>query len=731
MRQFLLWLATIFLVVILLIVPEDTARVVFGGIWVGALVFVAYRWRRKIRISAVWRLRIRRFGGWVCLTVGFGCLIYATWVFHLSNQPWDTEKGFYWFLYAIPWLFFAYLLQDRPRQAVTASNDQDSLRIRWLLLGLGAALVWLVAEIGTGVLGIETLANVSHHLQAVLWATGLVCIILSISGNVGVKTIANFDISDHKYQWWSLPIIVLICLYAFALRILGLDDTIRVFVDEMLFVEGVNRFGYDPSVKLYANISGHAPFTQFFTYIQSLSVDVFGPSFIGIRLPSAMFGTMTVATAYVLGRALFGRRTAIIGAFILASFPLHLQFSRLAINQSGDTFAATLAFAGLAFGWRYGNARAWVVGGIGLGLTAYFHEGARLLIPPVAVTWLLWGQIFAKQRPHWRGVLLASLVAILVAGPVYFHLRFSDKPILPRFDDSGDSSIVSMETIRNPQQRIHYLQHHLIPTARYHVQLHPHRGYFSGPDPIILHVFVPFFLLGTIYSVTLWRGPAFLIVIWLLANAVGNSLLVNSVTSPRWVATSPVFVFLMALGIQQAIRIFPLQRFRHSLLIIVVIVVTIWQAQYYFGPALDEFNRVTRDRPDAVDAVLRSVEMPPQTQVHIVGERDRNLHKDMLLYFRKDMMLYAPTREEFGWNYLLDLPCDIAHAIYLPPDSLAFAEILQGYPGIDGPYVTTNDDVPFDRVFWLYFLPSDHCATLADFQEYGGFMTGNLKSPAE
>ena len=63
-----------------------------------------------------------------------------------------------------------------------------------------------------------------------------------------------------------------------------------------------------------------------YIYLVALSIALFGPTTLALRLPAAVVGTLTTLPAWLLGRAWFGRTVGLLAAFLWAMtlWPVHL-----------------------------------------------------------------------------------------------------------------------------------------------------------------------------------------------------------------------------------------------------------------------------------------------------------------------------------------------------------------------------------------------------------------------
>jgi hypothetical protein len=192
-----------------------------------------------------------------------------------------------------------------------------------------------------------------------------------------------------------------------------------------------------------------------------------------VRVPSAILGTLTIPLAWWLGRELLrlarlhrpgrwrwaahpapggaegviqpereGLAEQLVGlgtATVLAVLYWHLNFSRLGMEPILVPFFATLAFAALARGLNGGyrgkpRFLAFSLAGLAIGGSLYTYK-AGYFVPVLAVLFVAYAAIVERGflRRHGRGLLVASLVALLVALPIgiYFATHPADFLLRP------------------------------------------------------------------------------------------------------------------------------------------------------------------------------------------------------------------------------------------------------------------------------------------------------------
>ncbi len=178
-------------------------------------------------------------------------------------------------------------------------------------------------------------------------------------------------------------------------------------------------------------LMGRLSMPTMFSWPISWSMRIVGDNMVGLRLPQALIGTVTVPVFYLFVRRLWGRRTAFLATSFLAAYHYHVHFSRIGINNVWDPLFALLFLWLLDRGiagrhppesedWRMRNL---ALAGLVLGLSTYFYTGARLL-PLLLVLYLafIWGrarltQTSAPQNLGWPLTLLV-LTSLVASGPM-------------------------------------------------------------------------------------------------------------------------------------------------------------------------------------------------------------------------------------------------------------------------------------------------------------------------
>ena len=158
-------------------------------------------------------------------------------------------------------------------------------------------------------------------------------------------------------------------------------------------------------------------------WIMGASIELFGPTELGLRLPGLLLSLLSVWLTYLIGRRLFSRRVALFAAFLHAIHGLTIESAGGLISSDHvDTVFTTVCFAVVYFTLRQvQQPRAWISYLIGALLGAAFLSKwimAALLGPIVLSTYVLAPQPLSRlHRDAWPIVAVFLLVAL--PWPIY------------------------------------------------------------------------------------------------------------------------------------------------------------------------------------------------------------------------------------------------------------------------------------------------------------------------
>ena len=514
-----------------------------------------------------------------------------------------------------------------------------------------------------------------------------------------------------------------VLLLAFALRITELELLIHRHIDEVASVEAVMELQADPALQLLRPYEGVARFTRVYSLVQQATITIFGSSLAGLRLVSAFAGTLTVAAVYLLGRVLFDRKTALIAALLLATFPPHLHFSRAGINNIVDPLFGVLALAFLARGLRRTETGLYpltdfALAGVMLGLTQYFYEGGRLLYPPLVL--LLAG--LNARRLGWQGGAVLVGTAILVGAPVYLTLVAGDYALAPRLEGAGrDGDYWRLLFGGDVVQGIDlYWQRHLQEPLLHFVQQADRSGFYGGETALLLTAALPFFLLGLGRALSrCWRLPGAMLLLWLAGTVIGNSLLVNPLESARYVVSFPAIVLLAAWGVcllvtalddslTHALTVWTVtvKRAVFVLLTTLTVALAAIQGVYYLRVHAPGYMLQFTDATAVEDVYFRALALPDRTHIHLVTDElvyGRELYVILEFHNRYNTQTFMTQVDPRSLTaaYLQGRPPAQHYAIFVPPYETALIDNLVALGGWEqitrSPY-----PIPAALDYWMF-----------------------------
>ena len=232
-----------------------------------------------------------------------------------------------------------------------------------------------------------------------------------------------------------------ITLLAFAVRVWRLDAVPPGWNDDELsnaLVIAQKVLDGDIAV-YYVDATGHE---ALYHVLAAGFLGTFGYNALGIRLLSAILGTLTVPLTYQIGRRLAGREVGLLAAAALAVAFWSLIYSR---NGQRHISFPVLMLASFYFFWKGLQARtkpagggekvdpewsiwlhtngSFLVAGLFMGASFYTYFASRglplILLAFAGYLWLFHRQLF---RQRWRGILLTFVVAFLLAIPLVVTL---------------------------------------------------------------------------------------------------------------------------------------------------------------------------------------------------------------------------------------------------------------------------------------------------------------------
>ncbi len=662
------------------------------------------------------------------LAVGFSifCAIWSAQILRgKGGYTPELNQVFYLFAIGSAALGIALLLKPHLRLAsdwhipLVTSNTSPEARYmpvhtsRVLAAVAGVVLLFLLAEINGQLLHLVWLQHVRYLLQLAFLVIGIILLVAGVGGRIHLPAVTRRE----------ALLLTAIVVVAFVLRSVALETNIHRLIDEVNFMDAVPRLWTHPDTLILSPFSELTAFTWLYPIFQNGFTSLVGSSLTALRLPSAVFGTLGVAALYFLARTLFhDKAIACISALILATFPAHIHFSRLALNNIADPFFGTLALAFLMRGFQSQRRSDFVIAGAILGLTQYFYEGGRLLFPPLlllsfVIAWIYTG----RKRADLIHGAYALLVAVLVAAPVYYTLLGTHNLLTPRLASASVENSVWKDLLENNiPDRLRSLSERVLNPFLMYTTIRDQGWFYGGTESLVIFMLLPVFVLGLVHELWNIRTPAILVLIaWLGAASLGNVLLTDSLWIPRYVVAFPAVALLIAIGAKSTLPLLLPRSISAKWLYAVIgglsLILAIGQTVYYFYDHVPAYTRQFQPDEDWNDAFFRMVDLPTTTQVHFIMDEpvwSFNVIAFMR-YYRLNMNFNALLPGDVTPELIQKMSAfqTVTHVFFISPNRTDVLARLKQCFKLSEPEFSPYD-IPLESQLGLYrgvVIPSQNC----------------------
>lgn len=152
------------------------------------------------------------------------------------------------------------------------------------------------------------------------------------------------------------------------------------------------------------------------TYLMIPSIAIFGLNEFSTRLPSAVFGILSILSVYLLCQEIFkDKRVKYFAAFFISISPWHLQFSRMALEVNLFSFLFPLGLFFLIKGLK--NSQYYLYSSVFMGLSLYTYHAARIFIPLFVIfVYLNYKKSIKLTKDKW--LLFALIIGLLFSTPI-------------------------------------------------------------------------------------------------------------------------------------------------------------------------------------------------------------------------------------------------------------------------------------------------------------------------
>lgn len=431
----------------------------------------------------------------------------------------------------------------------------------------------------------------------VLWLLSLGLAIAAASPAVARTAWPSAFLTWTRRRWLDLASVCGLMLAALVARSVALDRYPDIFdADEAaMAMSAVEILGGNRAHPFGTGWLGHP---NLFFYLQAGSIRLFGDSVSGVRMLSALLGTLAVLFTWLLARRLFNRRTAFVAAAILAVFHFHLYFSRLSLNNVADTFFLVMTLYLLNRGFSERRRLDCLLAGMSIGISQYFYMGARLIPIVAAVVVLSYGTVILLRRSHGGFADLprwTRLVGWMLGGAVLSYL-----PLLAHYITHPETfaariqvvSIFASGWLAQEQQTTGQSATVLIARNVWRAALVPFHlapvGMYRGERPFVgLPMAIPIGLGLALITVRAWQHRFFALAVSYWGATLSIGLTVSPDTN-RFVIAAPIYAIACGLALDALARIaadlLRLHRwFVQGALAVTVALLVGWNLRYFFG----------------------------------------------------------------------------------------------------------------------------------------------------
>lgn len=372
-----------------------------------------------------------------------------------------------------------------------------------------------------------------------------------------------------------------------------------------------------------------------YSYLSIPSIMVFGLNVFAVRLPSAVFGILTVIAVFFLVRELFKKDTlALLVALFLSLSPWHIQFSRVAfesnVGLAFNVFAALFFLKGLKKYWLL------PVSAVFFALNLYVYQSEKVFTP---LLFLLLVALFIKEvwKLPKKVLLVAALLGLVVVLPMVSN-TFLSKNGLARAQGVSIFAYTSPVSQMNAKRYLFNKGHHdilglVIDNGRLMYIKQIANNYFASfdlnwlfitgdisrhhaPNMGLLYLWeMPFLFIG-LYQLVFGKFPTkskLFVFGWFLLAPVPAAFTMGVPHAVRSLNFLPTFQIFVALGVLQIAFFLKRREIFHisygKVALVLLAIVALFNVTYYLDQYFVQLNYF-----DAMDWQYGYAQLVPATQ---------------------------------------------------------------------------------------------------------------------
>jgi hypothetical protein len=487
-----------------------------------------------------------------------GALRNWTWLnnISISTRLWLGAGGFLismliW-IFTTPVVHSIGLVNNPPEHVNSTKPRYPPIRIFLLLTGIGAYCISVISFLISG----------ENALIRILWATGLLCFILSQIPWPGIRKLSYPQAEESpRFHWQNWLVLALILGVAFWLRFYKLATIPADLHGDMASYGLVARDFLLGVEKNIFGISSFADIPSMAFMPATLTMAIFGDNIFGLSMSSVIGGVISIFAMYLLVWRLFNsHRLAVLTIALVTINVAYIHFSRIAAYMDPWTFGIFALFF-LIDGLKARRIASLGFSGVFLGFSLQMYYSSRVLIFIIAF-FLLYAFFFQRRwiTENKRGLLLMGAGMLLAMGPALVFDLTHWGNVISRSQEVyifSPGPIDHLLNKYNTNSKFVVLLTQIKQTLLIFNQTTDTSGQFGFPFPMFSSLVSPLFVLGFGFAIKRWKdaGMAFVIV-WLgLMAVLGSILTTDAPFWPRLVGIVPIAAVLIALSLDQIIEL--------------------------------------------------------------------------------------------------------------------------------------------------------------------------------
>jgi 4-amino-4-deoxy-L-arabinose transferase-like glycosyltransferase len=380
----------------------------------------------------------------------------------------------------------------------------------------------------------------------------------------------------HPNRGWLVPLGLL--LGAFLVRGLFLDRLPPgLHIDEVGTADHAMRYVFTgPGQTMSPFRVGGNSQPSLYMYIIRLSMMAAGYGMTGLRLSSAIAGSLAVLAAYFLVAVFQNRRAAILAAVVMAGYQYAIAWSRLGLNNIWATLWPPLVLACFLWGWKERWSGGAVLAGLALGLSVYFYAGGAVVFFLLAYLLIdLWRHTVERSS-----LLLHTLkmlaAAACVAAPLLVFAAFEPGQFFDRANvDFAWTPGVIAQVTGSPTNWLGFFWYQLVHSTGGLFVYQDSSGFYAPGIPFLIGLAGPLMLGGLVWAI--WKKQ-YLLIVWLVCMvAFGGMMLTASPAGSHFIAAIPVICWSIAAALNWV-----MERGWKKLAIAMLVLVVLTDLVFYF-----------------------------------------------------------------------------------------------------------------------------------------------------